>query len=268
MASIQKNFSMYPMRFTIMGAEIKRRFSSKLPDNWENHLPRYTPSDSPVATRKLSENVLNKIADVLPELFGGSADLTGSNLTRWKTAEEFQANSSGLGTYSGRYVRYGVREHAMSAAMNGLAAYGGIIPFGGTFLNFISYGLGAVRLSALSSFRVIYIMTHDSIGLGEDGPTHQPIETAAGLRALPNLLFLRPADGNEVSGAYLTAIKNLERPSVIALSRQNVPHLEGSSVENTIRGGYILKDVDCAQIILTGTAWNTDCLSFLTAFPF
>ncbi|KAF0449629.1 Transketolase [Gigaspora margarita] len=243
----------YCSEYHDLGAEIKRRFSSKLPDNWENHLPRYNPSDSPVATRKLSENVLNKIADVLPELIGGSADLTGSNLTRWKTAEEFQADSSGLGTYSGRYVRYGVREHAMSAAMNGLASYGGIIPFGGTFLNFISYGLGAVRLSALSSFRVIYVMTHDSIGLGEDGPTHQPIETAASLRALPNLLFLRPADGNEVSGAYLTAIKNHERPSVIALSRQNVPHLEGSSVENTLRGGYILKDVDCAQIILTGT---------------
>ena len=137
-----------------------------MPEGWEQHLPRYTPSDSAVATRKLSEIVLNKIVDVLPELIGGSADLTGSNLTRWKTAVDFQPESTGLGNYSGRYIRYGVREHGMCGAMNGLAAYGGIIPFGGTFLNFISYALGSVRLSALSSFRVLYIMTHDSIGLG------------------------------------------------------------------------------------------------------
>ncbi|CAG8621284.1 10916_t:CDS:10 [Cetraspora pellucida] len=241
----------YCLEYPELGSEIKRRFSCKLPDNWTDHLPRYTPSDPPVATRKSSEIVLNKIADVLPELIGGSADLTGSNLTRWKTATEFQADSTGLGTYSGRYVRYGVREHGMAAAMNGLTAYGGIIPFGGSFLNFISYALGAVRLSALSCFRVIYVMTHDSIG--EDGPTHQPIETAAGLRALPNLLFLRPADGNEVSGVYMAAIQNTERPSVIALSRHNVPNLEGSSVEKTLKGGYVLKEVDGAQIILTGT---------------
>ncbi|CAG8770838.1 13493_t:CDS:2 [Dentiscutata erythropus] len=160
--------------------------------------------------------------------------------TRWKTATEFQANSTGLSTYNGRYVRYRVCEHAMTAAMNGLAAYGGIIPFGGSFLNFISYGSEAVRLSALSSFR-------------EDGPTHQPIETAADLRALPNLLFLIPADGNEVSGVYLIAIKNIERPSALALSRPNVPNLERSSIEGTVRGGYILKDCHDAQIILTGT---------------
>jgi transketolase len=137
-----------------------------LPEGWEKHLPRYTPSDPAVATRKLSENVLNKIVHVLPELIGGSADLTGSNLTLWKNAVEFQPESTGLGNYSGRYIRYGVREHAMCGAMVGLTAYGGIIPFGGTFLNFISYALGSVRLSALSSFRVLYIMTHDSIGLG------------------------------------------------------------------------------------------------------
>ncbi|CAG8492094.1 7000_t:CDS:10, partial [Racocetra persica] len=243
----------YCTEYPELGSEIKRRFSNKLPDNWIDHLPRYTPSDPPVATRKSSETVLNKIADVLPELIGGSADLTPSNLTRWKTATEFQPESGGLGNYSGRYLRFGVREHGMAAALNGLASYGGIIPFGASFLNFISYGLGAVRLSALSCFRAIYIMTHDSIGLGEDGPTHQPIETAASLRALPNLLFLRPADGNEVSGAYLAAIQNIERPSVIALSRQNVPNLEGSSVEKTLKGGYVLKEADGAQIILVGT---------------
>ncbi|CAG8457498.1 6583_t:CDS:2 [Racocetra fulgida] len=243
----------YCIEYPELGSEIKRRFSNKLPDNWTDHLPRYTPSDPPVATRKSSETVLNKIADVLPELFGGSADLTPSNLTRWKTAIEFQPESGGLGTYSGRYVRFGVREHGMAATLNGLASYGGIIPFGASFLNFISYGLGAVRLSALSCFRAIYIMTHDSIGLGEDGPTHQPIETAASLRALPNILFFRPADGNEVSGVYAAAIQNTERPSVIALSRQNVPNLEGSSVEKTLKGGYVLKEADGAQIILVGT---------------
>ncbi|CAI2167206.1 18034_t:CDS:2 [Funneliformis geosporum] len=243
----------YCAQFPNQGGEIKRRFANKLPEGWEQHLPRYTPSDPAVATRKLSENVLNKIADALPELFGGSADLTGSNLTRWKTAVDFQPDSNGLGKYSGRYVRYGVREHGMAGAMNGITAYGGIIPFGGTFLNFISYALGSVRLSALSSFRVLYIMTHDSIGLGEDGPTHQPIETVASLRALPNILVFRPADGNEVSGAYLAAINNLNRPSVLCLSRQNLPQLEGSSIENTLKGGYVLRECTDARITLSGT---------------
>ncbi|KAG9290916.1 hypothetical protein G9A89_011066 [Geosiphon pyriformis] len=243
----------YSQQFSKEGSEIKRRFSLQLPENWVDHLPRYSPNDPAVATRKLSETVLNKIADVLPELIGGSADLTTSNLTRWKTAVDFQPESSNLGNHAGRYIRYGVREHGMAGIMNGLSAYGGIIPFGGTFLNFISYASGAVRLSALSSQRVIYIATHDSIGLGEDGPTHQPIETLAGLRALPNILVFRPADGNEVSGAYLAAIQNLKRPSLLALTRQNLPQLEGSSIEKTLLGGYVLQDVKEAQIILTGT---------------
>ncbi|CAG8439496.1 8532_t:CDS:10 [Diversispora eburnea] len=243
----------YGIEYPEESAEIKRRFANKLPEDWTDHLPRYTPSDPSVATRKLSENVLNKICDVLPELIGGSADLTGSNLTRWKSAGEFQADSTGIGTYSGRYIRYGVREHGMAGMMNGMTAYGGLIPFGGTFLNFISYALGSVRLAALSSFRVIYVLTHDSIGLGEDGPTHQPIETLASLRALPNILVLRPADGNEVSGAYLAAIQNLQRPSAISLTRQNVPHLEGSSIEKTLLGAYVLKEVKDANITLVAT---------------
>ncbi|CAG8442647.1 6532_t:CDS:10 [Ambispora leptoticha] len=230
----------YTQQYPHEGAEIKRRFSKKLPENWADHLPRYTPADPALATRKLSENVLNKIADILPELIGGSADLTGSNLTRWKTAVDFQPDSINLGKCSGRYIRYGVREHGMAGIMNGISAYGGLIPFGGSFLNFISYALGSVRLSALSSQR-------------EDGPTHQPIETLAGLRALPNILVFRPADGNEVSGAYLAAIENLHRPSVLALSRQNLPQLEGSSVEKTLLGGYVLQEVEGAQITLTGT---------------
>ncbi|KAJ1924678.1 Transketolase, partial [Coemansia sp. S17] len=209
-------------------AELVRRIEGRLPDGWEKALPRYSPADKPVATRKLSEVVLNAIAGLVPELIGGSADLTGSNLTRWKGAVDFQPESTGLGSYAGRYVRYGVREHGMAAISNGIAAYGANIPFASTFLNFISYAAGATRLSALSHLRVLYIMTHDSIGLGEDGPTHQPIETMAMLRATPNYLNFRPADGNEVSAAYLAALQHSDRPSVLSLTRQNLPQLEGS----------------------------------------
>ncbi|KAJ2450956.1 Transketolase, partial [Coemansia sp. RSA 2424] len=222
-------------------AELARRIEGRLPDGWAQALPRYTPADKPVATRKLSEAVLNAIAGVVPELIGGSADLTGSNLTRWKGAEDFQAPATGLGSYAGRYVRYGVREHGMAAISNGIAAYGASIPFASTFLNFISYAAGATRLSALSHLRVLYIMTHDSIGLGEDGPTHQPIETMAMLRATPNYLSFRPADGNEVSAAYLAALQHADRPSVLSLTRQNLPQLEGSSIERAVLGGYCLQ---------------------------
>ncbi|KAK3828536.1 MAG: transketolase [Benniella sp.] len=243
----------YSAEYPELGAELKRRLNKELPQNWADALPRFTPADKPVATRKLSEAVLNKIADILPELVIGSADLTGSNLTRWKTAVDFQPENSGIGNYSGRYLRYGVREHGMCAVMNGLDAYGGIIPAGATFLNFISYASGAVRLSALSGHRVLYIMTHDSIGLGEDGPTHQPIETMAMIRATPDLVDLRPADGNETSGAYLFAITTKHRPSVLALTRQDLPQLEGSSIEKTLHGGYVLQEVQGADVTLIGT---------------
>lgn len=146
----------------------------------------------------------------MPELFGGSADLTPSNLTRWEGAVDFQATKHG--DYSDRYVRFGVREHAMGAIMNGLAAYGTVLPYAGTFLNFVSYAAGAVRLSALSRFQTIWVATHDSIGLGEDGPTHQPIETLSHFRALPNLSVWRPADGNETAAAYRVALPS-EPPS-------------------------------------------------------
>ncbi|RCH90724.1 Transketolase [Rhizopus stolonifer] len=246
-------FAKYKAEFPAEAAEIERRFSGKLPQGWEAALPRFTPADAPVATRKLSEGVLTALSDVIPELLGGSADLTGSNLTRWKKAVDFQHPSTGLGDYSGRYFRYGVREHGMFAIMNGLAAYGAAIPYGGTFLNFLTYGWGAARLSALSHLPVIYVMTHDSIGLGEDGPTHQPIETLVLTRATPNMLTFRPADGNEVSGTYLAALENNHRPSVIALSRQNLPQLVGSSVEIVRRGGYVLQDAENAQLILVAT---------------
>ncbi|KAL0089254.1 transketolase [Phycomyces blakesleeanus] len=246
-------YAKYSAEFPEEAAELNRRLANELPAGWEAALPRFTPADPAVATRKLSEGVLTALSEVLPELIGGSADLTGSNLTRWKKAVDFQHPSTGLGDYSGRYMRYGVREHAMFAIMNGLCAYGGIIPFGGTFLNFLTYGWGAARLSALSHHRVIYVMTHDSIGLGEDGPTHQPIETLALTRATPNMLTFRPADGNEVSGTYLAAIENQHRPSVIALSRQNLPNLVGSSVEIVRKGAYVLSGPKDAKIAFVAT---------------
>merc|ERR1712130_275334 len=159
-----------------LAADLKRRLTGKLPEGWQNKLPVYKPTDGAMASRKLSEAVLEAIHDTVPELMSGSADLTGSNNTRWKSAVDFQPPSTGIGEWSGRYMRYGVREHAMAGMMNGMAAYGTVIPAGGTFLNFMSYAAGSVRLSALSHHRVIYVATHDSIGLSEDGPTHQPIE--------------------------------------------------------------------------------------------
>lgn len=252
-AEWNKLFNAYGEKYSKEKNEIDRRVARKLPEGWEKALPTFTPDDKPLASRKLSEGVLTKISDLMPELLGGSADLTGSNLTRWPDAVDFQPPSSKLGEWDGRYLRYGVREHAMGAIMNGLHAFGMHIPTGGTFLNFVSYALGAVRLSALSKFRVIWIATHDSIGLGEDGPTHQPIETAASLRALPNMDFWRPADGNEVSAAYKVALESLHNPSVLSLTRQNLPQLEGSSIEKAVLGGYVLVEDKDAVITLVST---------------
>jgi transketolase len=246
-------FAKYGEKYPNEHADLVRRQTGKLPEGWEKSLPVYSPADPAIASRKLSETVLSKVESVIPELLGGSADLTGSNLTRWKEAVDFQPPSTGLGTYAGRYVRYGVREHGMGAIMNGLAAYGTILPYSGTFLNFVSYAAGAVRLSALSQVRVIWVATHDSIGLGEDGPTHQPIETLAHFRALPNCMVWRPADGNETSAAYYVALTSQHTPSIIALSRQNLPQLEGSIIEKGIKGGYVLKEVEGADITLVST---------------
>ncbi|KAK9468129.1 Transketolase, thiamine diphosphate binding domain-containing protein [Lipomyces arxii] len=246
-------YAKYTAEFPELGAELQLRIENKLPEGWEKKLPVYTTSDPAIASRKLSETVLNAICDTVPALIGGSADLTGSNYTRWKTAVDYQPPSTGFGTYAGRYIRYGVREHGMGAIMNGLAAYGGMIPFGGTFLNFVSYAAGAVRLSALSEVRVIWVATHDSIGLGEDGPTHQPIETLAHFRATPNLMVWRPADGNETSAAYYMALTEKHTPSIMALSRQNLPQLEGSTIEKACKGGYVLKEVEGADLTLVST---------------
>ena len=247
-------FDAYSQEYPEEAMEIKRRCDYKLPSNWEKLLPIYTSNDKPLASRKMSEIVLGKLEQALPELIGGSADLTPSNLTRWTDAIDFQPPQTGLGNYKGRYIRYGVREHGMGAIMNGIAAYGANYKtYGGTFLNFVSYAAGAVRLSALSGHPVIWVATHDSIGLGEDGPTHQPIETLAHFRSIPNLMVWRPADGNEVSAAYKVSIESIETPSIIALTRQNLPQLENSSIEKASKGGYIVYDVQDARLILVAT---------------
>jgi len=250
-----KMFEKYATEYPDLAAEIERRKQNKLKEGWEDKLPRFTPKDAGAATRKLSQGVLNVICNEMPEIIGGSADLSGSNLTQWKGSEDFQADETGRGSYAGRYFHFGVREHVMAAIMNGISAYRfGFIPFGSTFLNFIGYALGAVRLSALSKHQVIYIMTHDSIGLGEDGPTHQPVEIIPNLRAYPNLYVMRPADGNEVTACYIKALKSRSTPTVLCLTRQGVPQLEGSSVENAMKGAYVLSDPETTpKVILVGT---------------
>jgi len=205
------------------------------------------------ATRASSQNLLDALAPALPALLGGSADLTGSNNTKAKAMQPFAAPD-----YKGRYVYYGVREHGMAAAMNGVALHGGFVPYGGTFLVFTDYCRPSIRLSALMQQRVIYVMTHDSIGLGEDGPTHQPVEHLASLRAIPNLHVFRPGDATETAECWQLAIASSETPSILALSRQAVPHLRRDySAENPCaKGGYILREASAAPkvvIMATGT---------------
>lgn len=230
-------FKTYTKKFPELAAEFTRRGAGLLPKGWKEALPVYTTDDKALATRQFSEKALNALAGICPEMVGGSADLTPSNLTRLTMSGDFQKD-----TPEGRYIRFGVREHGMSSICNGLFAHGGIRPFCATFYNFIGYALGAVRLSALSRFGVIYIATHDSIFLGEDGPTHQPIELNASIRSMPQCYLFRPADGNEVSGAYAWAIENTKRPSILALTRQGVPHLKTSSIENVYKGAYTVED--------------------------
>jgi len=248
-------FAKYAEKHPELAAEFTRRMSGKLPDGWDKDLPTFSPSDAAKATRLTSGDILNHFAKKLPELFGGSADLNPSCFTYLKSDKDFQK-----GHYDQRNVRYGVREHAMSAISNGLSAYGGFIPFCSTFLNFIGYAYGAVVLTALSHLQVLFVFTHDSIYLGEDGPTHQPIEKYLTCRGTPNLNFWRPADGNETVATYVSAISARKTPTVMSLSRQNLPNLEGSSTEKALRGGYVLSESDpntVPNIILVGTGSET-----------
>jgi transketolase len=193
-----------------------------------------------LATRAASGKVLEAIASRIPTLIGGSADLTPSNNTRFKDAVDIAP-----GRFAGRYVRYGIREHTLGAALNGMALHGGIMPYAGTFLVFSDYMRGAVRLSAIMGAPVIYIWTHDRVGVGEDGPTHQPIEHAAALRAIPDLVVIRPADANETAAAWRYALMHRDRPVALLLTRQNLTVMAGSADhDQTAKGGYVLADAD------------------------
>ncbi|WP_394728367.1 transketolase [Altererythrobacter sp. GH1-8] len=234
-------------------AEFERRMAGDLPhgDAMKDYVASLIAEPVKVATRKASEMALAQINPRLPDTIGGSADLTGSNNTKAGGIEAMTADD-----YSGRYVYYGIREFGMAAAMNGMALHGGVIPYGGTFLVFTDYARGAIRLSALQQTRVIYVMTHDSIGLGEDGPTHQPVEHLASLRAMPNLLVLRPADAVETAEAWEIALKQKDRPSVLALSRQNLPQmrLEDAGENLSAKGGYRLSAAQAERkVVLVAT---------------
>ncbi|OYQ27209.1 transketolase [Sandarakinorhabdus cyanobacteriorum] len=235
--------------------EFTRRMDGRLPEGaaaYQAHVASLIANPPKVATRKASEMALDALVPALPELVGGSADLTGSNNTKAKGQALF-----GAADYAGRYVHYGIREFGMAAAMNGMALHGGIIPYGGTFLVFSDYMRNAIRLAAIQQIRVIHVATHDSIGLGEDGPTHQPIEHLASLRAMPNVAVWRPADAVETAEAWACALKDEKRPSVLALSRQNLPPLRSDGGENRgARGAYRLVAATApraAVLIATGS---------------
>jgi transketolase len=249
-AEWEETLATYRTKYAQEAALFERMLAGKLPEGWADALPTYTPEDKALATRKTSEMTINALAPALPELIGGSADLTHSNLTEIKVSGNFQK-----GQYENRNLRFGVREHGMGAICNGIALHNsGLIPYCATFLVFADYMRAAIRLSALSQAGVIYVMTHDSIGLGEDGPTHQPVETIASLRAIPNLTVIRPADGNETSGAYKVAVENRHKPTLMAFSRQGLPQLAGSSIEGVAKGAYVLSDSDgTPDLILIGT---------------
>jgi transketolase len=238
---------------------LDRLLGRDLPVGWEKALPTWEPDPKGVATRKASGEVLKSLADQLPELWGGSADLAESNNTTMEGANSFGPKTIATKMWDaepyGRTLHFGVREHAMGAILNGIALHGPTRPYGGTFLVFSDYMRGSVRLASVMKAPVIYVWTHDSIGLGEDGPTHQPIEHMAALRAIPNLAMIRPGDANETAYAWKAMLENPEGPKGIALTRQNLPVLEGTSAEGVARGAYVLADASNGepQVLLIAT---------------
>jgi transketolase len=236
----------YRAAFPDLAALYDAWLERKLPENLSELLPRFTVGEG-MATRAASGKVLDAISTAMPWLIGGSADLTPSNNTKFKGSTDLEP-----GAYEGRYIHYGVREHAMGAIMNGMAVTG-LRPYGGTFLCFSDYLRPAIRLAALSGYQSIFVFTHDSIGLGEDGPTHQPVEHYAALRCIPNLLFIRPADANETAFAWQLALERTEGPTALALTRQKVPTLGNTAAGGTLRGAYVLRDVDEPKLILAAT---------------
>jgi transketolase len=247
--NLEKNWEQllekYRDQFPELASELERRLRGELPDGWQKDLPVFPADPKGMATRAASGKVINAMAPNLPELIGGSADLTPSNDTWIKSSSDFQPK-----TPEGRNFHFGVREHAMGGAINGMVVHGGVIPFGGTFLIFSDYMRPAIRLSALSHYPSIWLYTHDSIGLGEDGPTHQPVEQLASLRAMPNLVVIRPADANEVTEAWKVAISRRNGPTALILSRQALPVLDRAiyaPANGLQRGAYVLADLGDAD---------------------
>jgi transketolase len=259
-------FDAYRKDFPDEAVAFERLIAGKLPENWAADIPQWKPSDKAIATRAAGGEVMNAIAKHIPNLIGGSADLNPSTNTALKGMGDFQpSESEGPGTqgavggdwgHGGRNVAFGVREHAMGAAVNGMAAHGGVLPFSATFLVFSDYMKAAIRLGALSKLKVFYVFTHDSVGVGEDGPTHEPVEQLAGLRAIPGLTVIRPADATETAEAWAYAIEH-NGPTLFALSRQHLPHLDRTkaSEPGAPRGAYILSEPDggAPDVILIGT---------------
>jgi transketolase len=257
----------YEQAYPGPAAELKRRIAADLPAGWDKDLPTFPADPKGVATRKAGQKLINTLGKRLPELMGGSADLDPSTFTNLEGEGDFEnETTTGAGAqgangepwgHAGRNVHFGVREHGMGAIVNGLATHGGYIPYGSTFLIFSDYMRPAIRLSAIMHCGCVWVYTHDGIGLGEDGPTHQAVEHYAALRAIPNLLFIRPGDANEVTWAWQVAIENRHRPTVLALTRQNVPTLDRSvyaSAEELRRGAYVLNPgVSDPQLILMAT---------------
>ena len=253
-ADWQARFDAYRAENPALAADFERRMAGDLPRNFEDirlqAMADFGQSRDNVATRKASQQVLARLAPAMPELLGGSADLTGSNLTDFPGCGAVRGGEKG-----GRHINYGVREFGMAAVMNGMALHGGLIPYGGTFLTFSDYSRNAVRMAALMKLRVIHVFTHDSIGLGEDGPTHQPVEHAASLRLIPNLDVWRPCDAAETAVAWTQALAQRDRPSALLLSRQNLPAQLRSpeQVLDICRGGYVLSERSDAQAVILAT---------------
>jgi transketolase len=258
--SWQKVFRGYKKEYPDLAGSLERSLAKDLPDGLAESVPVFPADEKGLATRASSGKVLNAAASVVPEMIGGSADLTGSNKTNLEGDTAFSASDR-----SGRYLHFGVREHGMGSIMNGLAVYGGLIPFGGTFLVFSDYMRPTIRLAAMMEQRVIYVFSHDSIGLGEDGPTHQPVEHLAALRSIPNLAVIRPGDANEVAAAWLTALERVHGPTALILSRQAVPTLDRdrfASAEGLRKGAYVLADLGDGdpELILMASGSEVDLI--------
>jgi len=252
-------FAEYERAYPAEAAEFKRRMAGELPAGWAEHvkaaIAAVNAKGEAVATRKASQIAINALAPILPEFVGGSADLTGSNLTNWTGCHPIRHGNPG------NYISYGVREFGMAAIMNGMALHGGILPFGGTFLVFSDYARNALRMAALMKQRVIHVFTHDSIGLGEDGPTHQPVEQIATLRMTPNMSVWRPCDTVETMVAWAKAVEKRDGPTSLILSRQNLPFIKRSDEQIACieRGGYVLSDCEGApRVVLIATGSEVD----------